>query len=80
MHEDTKRAKSTLKNISTVKDFETLLETVLLSEEEQKIVTLHYKEQKSLSYIADELGLSEVSVKKKHSKILRKINKAIGSV
>lgn len=47
----------------------------MLSEEEKKILWLHYKEQKTMAFIADELGMSEVTVKKKHSKMLMKIGK-----
>lgn len=64
-----------LKQIHSVKDFEDLLEHTMLSDEEKQILRLHYKEQKSLSYIADMLGMSEVTVKKKHSKILLKVGK-----
>lgn len=34
-----------------------------------------HKEQKTMAFIADELGMSEVTVKKKHSKMLMKIGK-----
>lgn len=50
-------------------------EQTMLSEEEKKILWLHYKEQKTMAFIADELGMSEVTVKKKHSKMLMKIGK-----
>lgn len=64
-----------LKQISSVKDFESLIEQTMLSEEEKKILWLHYKEQKTMAFIADELGMSEITVKKKHSKMLMKIGK-----
>lgn len=69
------KTRKKLKQISSVRDFESLIEQVMLSEEEKKILWLHYKEQKTMSYIADELGLSEISVKKKHRKMLMKIGK-----
>lgn len=50
-------------------------EQTMLSEEEKKILWLHYKEQKTMAFIADELGMSEITVKKKHSKMLMKIGK-----
>lgn len=62
-----------LKQISSVRDFESLMEQTMLSGEEKKILWMHYKEQKTLSCIADELGMSEIAVKKKHSKMLMKI-------
>ena len=51
------------------------IEQTMLSEEEKKILWLHYKEQKTMAFIADELGMSEITVKKKHSKMLMKIGK-----
>ena len=66
-----------LKQISSVRDFESLIEQTMLSKEEKQILWLHYKEQKTLSCIADELGMSEISVKKKHKKILMKIGKMV---
>lgn len=64
-----------LKQISSVRDFESLIEQTMLSEEEKQILWLHYKEQKTMAFIADELGMSEITVKKKHSKMLMKIGK-----
>lgn len=69
------RTRERLRQISSVKDFESLIEQTMLSDEEKKILWLHYKEQKTMSYIADELGMSEPTVKRKHSKMLMKIGK-----
>lgn len=49
----------------------------MLSEEEKKILWMHYKEKKTLQCIADEIGLSEIAVKKKHRKMLMKIGRMI---
>lgn len=59
------KTRKKLKQISSVKDFESLIEQTMLSEEEQK----------TMAFIADELGMSEITVKKKHSKMLMKIGK-----
>lgn len=77
VHMDKHNAKTRkkLKQISSVKDFESLMEQTMLSEEEKKILWLHYKAQKTMAFIADELGMSETTVKKKHSKMLMKIGK-----
>lgn len=40
---------------------------------DKKIIEMHYKQGKSLGYIADALGMSESSVKNKHRKLLIKI-------
>ena len=75
MNKDKAKTRNKLKQISSVRDFENLINSTMLSDEEKQILMLHYKDKKSLSYIADELGLSEISVKKKHSKILLTIGK-----
>lgn len=69
-----------LKGISSVKEFNdlldrTMLSRTMLSTEEKQILILYYKEQKTLTYIADFLGMSEITVKRKHKKLLMKIGK-----
>lgn len=73
MNKERAKARNKLKDISSVSDFNSLLENLMLSDEEIKLMKMHYKDKKTLSYIADELGMSEANVKKKHSKILNKI-------
>lgn len=68
------RARKQLKQIGTVKDFEELLQALMLSEEEKQLLRLHYKEKKSLQYIADAMCMSEANVKKIHRKILSKVS------
>lgn len=75
MDKKTARARKGLKNIETVEDFENVLEQIMMSEEEKVLLRLHYKDNKTLAYIADELGMSEANVKKIHRKLLLKINK-----
>lgn len=75
MDKENARTRKGLKSIGSVQDFESLLERTMLSEEEKNILRMHYHEQRTLSYIADNLGMSEASVKKKHKKILMKIGK-----
>lgn len=75
MDKKTARARKGLKEIETVEDFENVLEQIMLSEEEKALLRLHYKENKTLSYIADVLGMSEANVKKIHRKLLLKISK-----
>lgn len=62
-----------LKQIDSVEDFDRLLNNLMASEEDKKIIEMHYKQGKSLGYIADILGMSESSVKNKHRKLLIKI-------
>ena len=75
MDKENARTRKKLKQIESVKDFEELLNQTMISEEDKTILRMHYKEQKSLMYIADFLGMSEITVKKKHRKILLKIGK-----
>lgn len=75
MDKKTAKARKELKEIETVEDFENVLEQIMLSEEEKKLLRLHYKDNKTLAYIADELGMSEANVKKIHRKLLLKISK-----
>lgn len=75
MKKENAETRKKLKDITSVRDFDELIERTMLNEEEREIVRLRYKEGKTLSYIADVMGLSESSIKKKHSKILRKIGK-----
>lgn len=62
-----------LKQIDSVEDFDRMLNNLMASEEDKKIIEMHYKQGKSLGYIADILGMSESSVKNKHRKLLIKI-------
>ena len=68
-------ARKKLKQIETVKEFEELLSLVMLSEEEKQMLRMHYKDKKTMQCIADEMGLSEISVKKMHKRALTKIRK-----
>lgn len=75
MDKEKTATRNKLRQIHSVKDFESLLDQTMLSDEDKTILRLHYKDQKSLSYIADTLGMSEATVKKRHSKILLKVGK-----
>lgn len=77
MNKENAETKNKLKNMESVNDFEELLNKLMASEEDKKILIMHYKDGKPLGYIADVLGISESSVKKKHSKLLMKIGKII---
>lgn len=73
MNEETKKVKHKIQRIVKVEDFENLLSQTMLNEEEKKIMWMIYSEHKSMSCIADELGMAEITVKKKHGKILNKM-------
>ena len=73
MDKENSETRKKLKGISSIDEFRSILERTMLSEEEKQILILYYKEKKSLAYIADELGMSEVTVKRKHRKMLMKL-------
>lgn len=75
MDKETAKARKGLKNIETIRDFEEVLSAIMLSEEEKEILRLHYRDNKTLAYIADTIGMSEANVKKIHRKMLLKISK-----
>lgn len=59
-----------LRDISTRDEFNALLDSSVLSDEERRILVMHYIERKPLSFIADELGFSERTVKRYHHNAL----------
>ncbi len=66
-----------LEDIAEMRTFEDLINSLTISEEDKRIMELHYLEDKSFSFIADTLGYSESWVKKKHLKILKKVSKCL---
>ena len=73
MNKEQREVRKRLKGINTVKQFEEMLDSVLISEEERRILNLIYKEQKLFSIVADEIGISERTLTRKHAKLLMKI-------
>lgn len=71
------KTRNKLKSIPKVSTFMELLDSCTLSDEDKEIVKLHYVQNKNLGYIADILGYSESTIKKKHKKILAKLNKLL---
>ena len=75
MDKENAETRKKLKGISSVYEFRSILERTMLSDEEKQILILYYKEKKSLAYIADELGMSETTVKREHRKMLMKLGR-----
>lgn len=69
--------KHKLKSIYSLKTFEDLLENCTLTEEDKTLMRLHYLKGKELGFIADELGYAESTIKRRHKKILQKLNKML---
>lgn len=66
-------ARKRLRNICNVAEFEKLLASRMITDEEKKILKMIYKEGKPLAYIGDILGYSESYIKKMHKSILRRL-------
>lgn len=66
-----------IKSIPRVSTLVELLDSCTLSDEDKTIIKLHYVQGKNLGYIADTLGYSESTIKKKHKKILCKLSKIL---
>ena len=65
------------KDIPLVETFEALLNKSMISDEEKELMRLHYIQKKDFRFIGDTLGYSEASIKAKHRKILKKLNKLL---
>lgn len=74
MNQQNLETKHNIQKINSVKDFNTMLDSVILSSEEKQILQMHYIEQKPLNYIGDTLGMSDVTIKRKHRKILNRLS------
>ena len=72
-----KSTQHNLEEIPDIKTFEELIEQLTISEEDKTLMRLHYIENKNFSYIADVLGYSESWVKRKHLRILKKLDKIL---
>ena len=64
-----------IQSIADISSFNDLLNKSTLSDEEKLLIELHYIQAKDFRYIGDMLGYAESTIKKKHRKILAKLNK-----
>lgn len=71
------KTRNTLKEIPLVETFEALLNKSMISDEEKELMRLHYIQKKDFRFTGDTLGYSEASIKAKHRKILKKLNKLL---
>lgn len=62
-----------LRTISLITTFEALLDCCTLSDTDKEILRRHYIQEQDFQYIGDILGFSEIAIKKRHKKALRKI-------
>ena len=71
------KTRKVLKDIATISTFNEIIEASTLSKEDKFILTEHYLNGKSFAYIADELGYAEITINKRHCKILKKLSKIL---
>lgn len=71
-HIETRRKISDIADIETFTD---LLNRTTLSELDKEIMELHYVKDKDFKFIGDTFGYSESGIKKRHKRILSKLNK-----
>lgn len=70
MDEKRKQTKSRLKDIKTKKEFLTLVENAKLTDDEKQIACMAFVGGQGYAFIADSLGYSERTVKRKMRHIL----------
>lgn len=73
-HIETRRK---IQGIYSIQSFEDLLESCILTEDDKTLLRLHYLKGKDFRYIGDELGYAESTIKRRHKKILAKLNKML---
>lgn len=68
------KTRKVLKDIATIDTFNEILDASTLSNEDKYILRQHYLQGKNFAYIADELGYAEITIIKRHKKILQKLS------
>ena len=73
MEEGHKAIKKRVKKINKKSTFNSILDDSMLNEKEKQMMRMYYIEQKSLDFIADELGYSKAGILKMHKRALNKL-------
>ena len=73
-HIDTRRK---IKDIASISTFKELIDSAMLTNEDKKILKLHYIVGYDFRMIGDILGYSESTIKRRHRKALAKIGKIL---
>lgn len=71
------KTRNKIKDIASIKTFNDLIDSCVLTDEDKELLRLHYLHGKDFRYIGDMLGFSESTVKKRHKKALQKLNKVL---
>lgn len=67
------KTRKALKDIPLVSEFNEILESCTLCDEDKEVLRLHYLKGKDFRYIGDVLGYSERTIKERHKEALQKI-------
>ena len=70
-HIETRRK---LMAIADINEFLELLDRCILTEDDKKLMKMHYIDGKDFRFIGDSLGFSECWMKERHRKIVSKIS------
>ena len=65
--------KKRLRRVTSIGEFERLLNSRMITDTDEKILRMIYIEGKPLAYIGDILGFYESYIKKRHQFILRRL-------
>lgn len=71
------KTRAKVQEIPSVITFNALLDSCTISSKEKELMRMHYIEDKDFRYIGDMLGYSEITMKRWHHKILKKIGKLL---
>jgi RNA polymerase sigma factor (sigma-70 family) len=73
-HIETRRK---IKDIASVSSFNELIEAATLTDDDKRILKMHYLSGYDFRMIGDALGYSESTIKRRHKKALTKIGKIL---
>ena len=66
-----------IQDIAEITSFNELLDACILTDEDKELMRMHYLQGKDFRYIGDMLGFAESTIKKRHRKILQKLNRIL---
>lgn len=71
------KTKHKLQSIPTKLEFNTLLDSIVLSDKERQMMQLFYVERKDFDYIADVMGYTKSGIIRMHKRVLKRIEALI---
>lgn len=71
------KTRKKLQSIPTKLEFNALLDSIVLSDKEKRMMQLYYVERKDFDYIADELGYTKSGILRMHKRVLKRIEALI---